>query len=333
MEMSGDSIQFTGTDLDIEIRDTCVASVAASGATTVPSHMLHDIVRKMPDGAQIVLDQADEGVVVVKAGRSRFKVNCLPVSDFPDLAMEGTNHTFMLAPATLKNMFEKVSFAISTEETRYYLNGVYFHVHGDSTLRAVATDGHRLSTQDIELPDGVEDAFGVIVPRRTVAEVQRLAAEAQEDIRVSLSAGKIRFEFADVVLTSKLIDGTFPDYGRVIPQNNNRIAKVERSDLQAALERVATISGERGKAVKFAFSSGKLLLSVTDPDSGSAEEELATEYDGGAFEIGFNSGYANDILRTLDGEAVTLRMADPGSPTLLIGGDEAHTCVLMPMRV
>lgn len=330
---SGDHLTVTGTDLDIEVKDICSATVESAGSTTAPAQMLLDIVKKMPDDVQIVMEQIDDAVMTVKAGKSRFKIQCLPVSDYPDLTMDDTNQVFQLGAGVLKTMFEKVAFAISTEETRYYLNGIYFHVEGDSALRAVATDGHRLATRDIDIPDGVQDSFGIIVPRKTVSEVLRLAGEVDGDITIALSNSKIRFSVENTVLTSKLIDGTFPDYKRVIPQNNNRIATVDAAELKAAIERVSTVASERGKAVKFTFSEGALNLNVTNPESGTAEEELAAEYSGEPFEIGFNSQYAGEIIKVLGGERVSIRMNDPGSPTILVGDEAAHTCVLMPMRV
>ena len=333
LEASGEHLTITGTDLDIEVKDICSAKVESSGATTAPGQMLLDIVKKMPEGAQIIMEQTDEAVMTVKAGKSRFKIQCLSEKEFPILTMEGTNHVFNIPADVLKTMFEKVAFAISTEETRYYLNGIHLHVDGDSTLRAVATDGHRLATRDIELPEGVDDFFAIIVPRKAVAEIVRLAGEVEGEITVSISGTKIRCSVENTVLTSKLIDGTFPDYKRVIPQNNNRIAIVDAAELKAAIERVSTVSSERGRAVKFSFSEGALNLSVNNPDSGSAEEELAAEYAGDGLIIGFQSGYLLETLKSLDGESATFKLADPGSPTLIVGNDSAHTTVLMPLRV
>ncbi len=333
LEASGDHLTITGTDLDIEVRDICVAKVEEAGSTTAPAQMLLDIVRKMPEGAQIVMDQSDDPVMTVKAGRSRFKIQCLPVSGYPELGMENTNCVFQIEPNVLKAMFDKVSFAISTEETRYYLNGVHLHLEGDSALRAVATDGHRLAVRSIDIPEGIEDHLSIIVPRKTVSEALRLAGEVSGEITVSISQGRIRFSVENTVLTSKLIDGSFPDYKRVIPLNNNRIAVVDADDLKAAIERVSTVASERGKAVKFTFSEGALNLSINNPDSGSAEEELAADYTAEPFEIGFNSSYLLDTAKSLDGESITFRLADAGSPTIIVGTDAEHTTVLMPLRI
>ena len=326
------------TDLDLEVTETLPAETATAGSTTVPAHMFYDIVRKLPDGSQIVLESdSSRGVLAIRAGRSRFTLQTLPESDFPDLAAGEMSHSFALAASDLKRLIDRTQFAISTEETRYYLNGIYLHSAGAAnaaTLRAVATDGHRLAQVELPLPKGAAQMPGVIVPRKTVGEVQRLIEDASAEITIELSQGKIRFTIGNVVLTSKLIDGTFPDYGRVIPQNNDKELVVDKKDFEAAVDRVSTISSERGRAVKLALSAGKLVLSVTNPDSGSATEEIEVEYASDALDIGFNSRYLLDIAAQIEGEVAVLRLADPGSPTLVQDRDaKGALYVLMPMRV
>lgn len=336
IDVQQDSIKFRATDLDMEVTDSVKAEVAAKGSITVPAHMLHDIVRKMPHGSQIVLEyDPQKSVMTVKAGRSRFTLQTIPVGDFPDLTVGDMTHSFVMPGKDLLRLIQKAEFAISTEETRYYLNGVYLHAagsHNKPTLRVVATDGHRLAQVEMQLPEGAGGMPGVIVPRKTVGEISRLFSPDIE-IQIELSQGKIRFEAGGVTLTSKLIDGTFPDYGRVIPQNNEKILKVDRKDLEVAADRVATVSSERGRAVKVSLSAGKVVLSVNNPDSGSATEELEAEFDADALDIGFNSRYLLDIAAQIDGEVVTIKLADPGSPTLFSGSDEGSLYVLMPMRV
>src|SRR6267154_2330664 len=291
-------LAFKATDLDVEVTETIAAEVAPGGAATVPAHMFYEIVRKLPEGAQIVIEASgDRAVLTIRAGRSRFTLQTLPESDFPDLAAGEMTHTFKLPAADLKRLIDKTQFAISTEETRYYLNGIYLHAAGSAkaqTLRAVATDGHRLAQFELPLPAGADGMPGIIVPRKTVGEVQRLIEDNEAEITVELSQGKIRFTLGEAVLTSKLIDGTFPDYGRVIPQGNDKELIVDKGDFAAAVDRVSTISSERGRAVKLALSAGKLVLSVTNPDSGSATEELEVEYTSDALDIGFNSRYLLD---------------------------------------
>ena len=331
-------LSLKATDLDLEVIDSIAAEVSPGGATTVPAHMFYEIVRKLPEGAQIVIEgSGDRAVLTIRAGRSRFTLQTLPESDFPDLAAGDMTHSFSLAAADLKRLIDKTQFAISTEETRYYLNGIYLHAAGSSknpALRAVATDGHRLAQCELPLPQGAAGMPGVIVPRKTVSEVQRLIETGEGDIAVELSSGKIRFTIGNIVLTSKLIDGTFPDYARVIPANNDKTLTVDKKDFEAAVDRVSTVSSERGRAVKLALSSGRLVLSVTNPDSGSATEELEVDYSADPLDIGFNSRYLLDIAAQIEGEVAVLKLADPGSPTLIQDKDaKGALYVLMPMRV
>jgi DNA polymerase-3 subunit beta len=242
-----------------------------------------------------------------------------------------------LPAGDFKRLIDKTQFAISTEETRYYLNGIYLHTAGTAkaaTLRAVATDGHRLAQCELPLPAGAAGMPGIIVPRKTVGEVQRLIETGEGEVAIELSSGKIRFTIGNVVLTSKLIDGTFPDYARVIPVNNDKLLTVDKKDFEAAVDRVSTVSSERGRAVKLSISSGRLMLSVTNPDSGSATEEIEVDYDGDPLDIGFNSRYLLDIAAQIEGEVALIKLADPGSPTLIQDKDaKGALYVLMPMRV
>ncbi len=331
-------LSLKATDLDLEVTDAVAAEVGPSGSTTVPAHMLYDIVRKLPEGAQVILDSSgDRAALAIRAGRSRFSLQTLPESDFPDLAPGEMTHKFALKAADLRRLIDKTQFAISTEETRYYLNGIYLHAAGTTeapTLRAVATDGHRLAQMELALPSGATGMPGVIVPRKTVGEVQRLVEDGEAEVAVELSTGKVRFTVGEVILTSKLIDGTFPDYARVIPLGNDKELIVDKKEFETAVDRVSTVSSERGRAVKLSLTAGRLLLSVTNPDSGSATEELEVEYEAEPLDIGFNSRYLLDIAQQIESEAAVLKLADPGSPTL-IQDREPHGAlyVLMPMRV
>jgi len=334
----GGAISLKATDLDLEVVETVAAMVEVPGATTVPAHMLHDIVRKIPEGAEVRLEtSADGATMTLAAGRSRFSLQMLPESDYPDITAGTFTHSFKIKAGELKWLIDRTQFAISTEETRYYLNGIYLHtVDGEDgpMLRAVATDGHRLAQAEMPMPDGAGGMPGIIVPRKTVGEVQRLLEEPDTEVAIELSDSKIRFTIGPVVLTSKLIDGTFPDYVRVIPKGNDKVLEVEREDFTRAVDRVSTVSSERGRAVKLSLTEGTLVLTVNNPESGMATEELAVSYDAAPLDIGFNSRYLLDIAGQVGSETMRFRLSDAGSPTLAEDTDDPRLLyVLMPMRV
>ncbi len=331
-------LKLKATDLDIEVVETIQADVGVQGAITVPAHVIYDIVRKLPEGAQVSLETTGEtGQMVLRSGRSRFTLQTLPESDFPDITAGEMPHVFSLPAGDFKRLIDKTQFAVSTEETRYYLNGIYFHtleIEGRALLRAVATDGHRLARVETPAPAGASGMPGVIVPRKAVAEIQKLLEGADGDVEVQLSATKIKVSIGDVVLTSKLIDGTFPDYGRVIPSGNDKRLTVNRAEFAVSVDRVSTISSERGRAVKLSMADGRMTLAVTNPDSGSATEEIEVDYDASPLDIGFNARYLLDITAQLDSDTALFRLADPGSPTVIQDREGASALyVLMPMRV
>jgi len=342
IEASGATLRLNTTDMDISIVEATEAAVAAAGATTTPVHTLHDIVRKLPDGAQVELALEDDGSrLALRAGRSSFRLSCLPREDFPAIEGDSMPHEFAMSAADLRTVIERTRFAISTEETRYYLNGIYWHAkeeNGVQLLRAVATDGHRLARLEMPLPEGAAGMPGVIVPRKTVNELHRLIVEAEASVQIGLSENKIRFSFGDIELTSKLIDGTFPDYERVIPVGNDRAMTVATKLFREAVDRVSTISTEKSRAVKLMLgpgpTGGNLTLQATSPDAGSATEELEIAYGDEEMEIGFNARYLLDIATQIEGEELKFELADSGSPTVIRDlADEASLYVLMPMRV
>jgi DNA polymerase-3 subunit beta len=299
---------------------------------------LHDIVRKLPDGALVTLsDDAAKGRLTVEAGRSVFSLATLPKEDFPIMATSEYAANFSAPAPLLRRLFDKSKFAISTEETRYYLNGVYLHVadaDGGQVIRCVATDGHRLARVDADLPEGAADLPGVIVPRKTVGELRKLLDEDDMQIAVSVSETKIRFATPEITLTSKVIDGTFPDYARVIPQGNTRKLEVDASEFAKAVDRVSTVSSERSRAVKLSLDEDRLILSVNSPDSGTAEEELAVAYGDEKLEIGFNAKYLLEIASQVDRENAVFLFNSSGDPTLMREGNDASAIyVVMPMRV
>ena len=338
IEAEGEHVSFRATDLDIEVVDKTLAQVERAGATTVSAVMLHEIVRKLPDGALVQLtDDTATGRLTVEAGRSNFSLATLPREDFPVMASSEYSANFSAKAPELRRLFDKSKFAISTEETRYYLNGVYLHVSeadGGNVLRAVATDGHRLARIDAGLPEGASDMPGVIVPRKTVGELRKLLDDDDAEIAVSVSETKIRFATPTISLTSKVIDGTFPDYTRVIPSGNTRKLEVDAAEFAKAVDRVATVSSERSRAVKLALDEDRLVLSVNSPDSGAAEEELAVAYGDERLEIGFNAKYLLEIASQVDRENAVFMFNSAGDPTLMReGNDTSAIYVVMPMRV
>ncbi len=338
IEAEGDTVQFRATDLDIEVVDRAPAKVERAGSTTVAAVTLNEIVRKLPDGALVTLiEEGASGRLTIQAGRSNFSLATLPREDFPVMATSDYVTNFSAPAPVLRRLFDKAKFAISTEETRYYLNGVYMHVadgDGGQVLRCVATDGHRLARIDAPLPEGAAGMAGVIVPRKTVGELRKLLDDDELQVAVSVSETKVRFATPNITLTSKVIDGTFPDYTRVIPQGNTRRMEVDAAEFARAVDRVATVSSERSRAVKLQLEEDRLILSVNAPDSGAAEEELAVAYSDERLEIGFNAKYLLEIASQVDRENAVFMFNGSADPTLMReGNDMSAVYVVMPMRV
>lgn len=335
---AGDGLELVATDLDLTLSAREPAEVARAGATTVPAHTLFDIVRKLPEGASVALEQAPGASEVrLSAGRSRFALPTLPVEDFPATAGEALEVRFEIAPADLVKLIDKARFAISTEETRYYLNGIHFHVAGAGatrTLRAVATDGHRLARIEVPLPPGAERMPPVIVPRKTVGELRKLLEGAEAPVGVAVSAGRIEVACGSARLLSRLIDGTFPDYERVIPSGNERIALLATKAFAEAVDRVTTVAIEDARPIKLAFAAGRVTISAAGETHGRAEEELDCEWRGEPLEIGFNARYVLDIVSQIDGPDVRIEMANSNAPALVRDPDDpAALFVIMPMRL
>ncbi|WP_157216663.1 DNA polymerase III subunit beta [Flavisphingomonas formosensis] len=329
------TLKLMATDLDLQIVETVEAQVETAGATTVSAHTLFDIARKLPEGSQVSLSAA-EGKMQVIAGRARFNLQTLPRDDFPVIAEGELPTKFELSAAILRQIIDKTRFAISTEETRYYLNGIFLHVSDEAqpVLKAAATDGHRLARVTVPRPDGAAGMPDVIVPRKCVGELRKLLDEVDGSVEVSLSATKVRFGLGSAILTSKLIDGTFPDYSRVIPIANDKLLKIDPKSFMEGVDRVATIASEKTRAVKMALERDKITLSVTSPENGTAAEEVPGDYDSDGFEIGFNARYLLDILGQIEGDTVEVHLADAAAPTLIRENDTAPALyVLMPMRV
>jgi len=331
-------LAMTATDMDLAIIETVDAAPDSGGSTTAPAHTLYDIVRKLPEGAQIGLDASgEEGRLILTSGRSRFTLQTLPTADFPQMSDGDLPAIFKLPADELRMLIDRTRFAISTEETRYYLNGLYVHkaeANGISVLRVVATDGHRLARVEMPLPNGASDMPGIIVPRKAINELRKLIDETEDDVEIALSDTKIRFSFDNVVLSSKLIDGTFPDYDRVIPDGNDKTLEVNCEDFAAAVDRVATISTDKSRAIKLSVDAGTIVLSASSPESGTASEEIEVDYSQGPIEIGFNARYLLDIAQQIEGNIAQFVMADSASPTIVRDTDDPTSLyVLMPMRV
>lgn len=334
-------LKLTATDMEIAVvEEVPGVQISRPGRTTAPAATLYEIVRKLPEGAKVELDHAGgDAALKLRAGRFNTDLSVLPVEDFPAMTEGRLPHQFALPAVQLRELIDRTRFAISTEETRYYLNGIYLHAtesEGAQVLRAVATDGHRLARVEEPLPDGAAGMPGVIIPRKTVNELRKLAEESQDEITIRLSDTKIRFDIGAVQLTSKLIDGTFPEYDRVIPRGNDKILRVNKKEFAEAVARVAAISSERSRPVKLSLDRNHLLLSASSAEQGQAQEELDGEvvtYESSPLEIGFQARYLNDITDQI-GETVEFRFADGSAPTVVTDAAKPEALfVLMPMRV
>ncbi|MEM9988549.1 MAG: DNA polymerase III subunit beta [Pseudomonadota bacterium] len=338
MRAEGGTLALTATDLDIEIIEKVPADIETPGAVTASAVTLFDIVKKLPEGGQVQFEAKPEGGrLSILSGKSSFELAVLPDQDFPSLSQDDGGDEFKMPATDLRRLIDKTRFAMSQEETRYYLNGIYFHAFTEGeakSLRAVATDGHRLARLDAALPQKAETIPGVIIPRKTVLELRRLLDDAGEEVSIIVSTSRIRFLFDDIVLTSKLIDGTFPDYARVIPTGNDKVMKVDNADFRKAVDRVSTVSADKTRSVKLSLGDDRLELLVNNPETGSATEELSVDFGADHLDIGFNSKYLLDIASQVDGETSLFHFADSASPTIITDVDDPQALyVLMPLRV
>ncbi len=335
LEGEGSSLRLSATDLEIALVESIPARVETPGSATVSAHILHSIVRKLPDGVEISLELTSKGSqMVVSAGKSVFTLSCLPPEDFPAIHAKELPYQFAVPAKTLHRMLNRTGFAMSTEETRYYLNGIYFHPYEGVELRAVATDGHRLARMSVPLPQGTPQFPGVILSRKTVNEVQGLLLDSDQDVKIALSETQVSFTFPDVFLTSRLIDGTFPDYERVIPTGNEKRLTLDMEGFSKSVERVSTVAAEKTRGIKVSLKDGKLVLSVASSEIGSAVEEMDVEYAGEPLEIGFNAAYVADLASQMKGGVAEFAMADPATAVVIKDQqDQDALFLLMPMRV
>ncbi len=337
IEAKNNSLILSSTDMDISIVEKLNCNILEDGATTINSQIFYDIVRKLDDNAEIEIISNDGKLLTLRASGSRFSLACLPKEDFPiiDQSSGGTN--LKINSKVLYKLIDKTKFAISNEETRYFLNGLYFNVFNEDTkteVTLVGTDGHRLAKFSHQIDQKIDQISGVIIPKKTIYELSKLLSDLDEEIEIIISSNKIIFLINNLVFVSKLIDGSFPDYKRVIPTENNNIVEINREKLLSAVDRVSTIANEKSPVIKFKLIKNILNLNTINNENSTATEDLSLDYDGDEFEIGFNSKYIMDIVNNLEDEIISLNFKDESSPILAKEKSNSKlTYVLMPMRV
>ena len=335
MVVEGDRLSLTGTDMELEL----VARIALdqafpSGEITVPAKKLLDICKSLPDSAQIQFTQDDQKLLI-KAGRSRFSLATLPASEFPSLEEEGSvgQVGFSIKQGYLKSLIDRTAFAMAQQDVRFYLNGMLFEV-GNNRLCAVATDGHRLALCTAEILCEQSEPFQAIVPRKGVLELGKLFTDMDSDLSINLSSNHIRAESADLRFTSKLIDGKFPDYERVLPRNVDKDLLANRDEIRQCFSRVSILSNEKYRGVRLHIEPGSLTSVANNPEQEEAEETMQVEYQGPELKIGFNVNYLLDVCNVIRGETVKFQLADSNSSTLITDAlDDSARYVVMPMRL
>jgi DNA polymerase-3 subunit beta len=328
---ANDRLSITGTDLEVELVAAAEVSVQQPGEVTVPGRKFLDIVRTLPEKSQVTIARESEKIVL-RAGRSRFSLSTLPASEFPVIEDINSKQVLKLTRSGLRRMIEKTHFAMAQQDVRYYLNGTLLETHG-KTLRAVATDGHRLSLCETELADEVTTRQQVIVPRKGVLELQRILA-TDGDLELSIGSNHVRAQIGEIRFTSKLIDGKFPEYGRVIPEKPTRSMSAAKDLLRQALQRTSILSNEKYRGIRLQFSDGLLTIQAHNPEQEEAEDQIEVAYKGGEVEIGFNVTYLLDALGAVDADTVEVGLTDANSSCLIRSpGDASVKFVVMPMRL
>ena len=341
LKAKDNELTLSSTNLDIYCADKIKAEVSIAGEISVSAVTFFEIVKRLPSGSEVMMTmEEDENEIILKCGRSKFNLSTLKTDDFPIISDNDLSTNFVLSADELIRIIDKTKFAVSNEETRYYLNGIFLHKADRNSiqfLRAVATDGHRLAQYDIPLPQGAEEITGIIIPKKTIFELRKVLDDANGDVNISLNENKIKFTFNDLKIISKVIDGTFPDYTKVIPKNNNKNFKTNNNELKNAIDRVSAVAANeesKSKAIKLSLEDNKLNLSVESQSKGSANEIIDISYDGDKVDIGFNSKYIIDICNEVDGEEVDISLLDSVSPAIILDKtDENLFFVLMPMRI
>ena len=332
LSLEGSRLSVTGTDLEVEIIGyTDVAGAEEGGEVTVSARKLLDICRSLPEGAKVDISSSD-GKAQVKSGRSRFTLATLPANEFPSVDNGENNLEFDIETATLKNLIESTSFAMAQQDVRYYLNGMLWEVSGDK-LRAVATDGHRMALCDAPCDTGVAELTKAILPRKGVMELARLVSD-EGAVRVAMGSNHIRVNGEDYCFTSKLVDGAYPDYDRVLPKGGDKLVVGERAELKQAFGRTAILSNEKYRGVRIMLSNGAIRMVANNPEQEEAEEVVGVDYAGEELEIGFNVSYLLDVLNVLKGDGVKMTLSDSSSSALVEdSADGSAVYVVMPMRL
>ena len=338
IEADDNTLTLSATDMDISIKETITCNIIDIGSTTLNAQMIFDIIKKLPDTTEIEFISNNGKILTIRSDVSKFSLSCLPKDEFPLIETKTNNSKKITVKSqTILNLINKTKFAISNEETRYFLNGLYFNISSNentSNLIFVGTDGHRLAVSTSILNISIDEIPGVIIPKKTINELSKLLSEDYDDIDIDISLNKIIFYIGNLILVSKLIDGNFPDYTRVIPKNNNNNLVINRENLLSAVDRVSTIANEKSPSIKFKLLENFINLSSVNSENSTATEDLKAEYKGNEIEIGFNSRYVMDILDNLKGEEVKISFNNNSNPILIKEKiDSENTYVLMPMRV
>ena len=331
--VEGQQLSLTGSDLEVElVGRVTLEDSAEPGEITVPARKLMDICKSLPSDALIDI-RVDEQKLVVKAGRSRFTLSTLPANDFPTVEEGPGSLTFNLVQSKLRRLIDRTSFAMAQQDVRYYLNGMLIEVQ-TGVLRAVATDGHRLAMCAMEAAIEHTEKHQVIVPRKGILELARLLTEQDGEVSIVLGANHIRATTGEFTFTSKLVDGKFPDYERVLPRGGDKLVIGDRQALREAFSRTAILSNEKYRGIRLQLASGLLKIQANNPEQEEAEEEVVVDYNGGSLEIGFNVSYLLDVLGVMTTEQVRLILSDANSSALVQeAGNDDSSYVVMPMRL
>ena len=337
IEAKDNKLILSSTDMDISIIEKISCTVAEEGATTINSQILYDIVRKIDDNSQIEIISNNGKLLTLRSEGSRFSLACLPKEDYPIIEKENSGVDIVLNSKIFFKLIDKTKFAISNEETRYFLNGLYFNVTSEENkniITLVGTDGHRLAKFSHAIEEKIDNVSGVIIPKKTIYELSKLLSENDIDVKISISTNKIVFIIGEIIFISKLIDGSFPDYKRVIPNDNKNILKINRDKLLSAVDRVSTIANEKSPVIKFKLLENILNLNTINNESSTASEDLKINYAGNEIEIGFNSKYIMDIVNNLEDAEISISLKDNTSPVIAQENSNTNLVyVLMPMRV